>query len=244
MFGLFESKKTVFQSGFLRGASDSHSHILYGVDDGIKTAAESLKTLALLEEAGVETLWLTPHIMEDVPNTTDGLMGRFDSLRELYKGSIELHLAAEYMMDTLYVERLRRRDLLLHGANRVLVEASVSAAPFKLRDILNETFDMGYIPILAHPERYLYLSPDDYRELRSMGVLMQMNMFSLTGLYGEPVRERALYLLGEGVYSIWGSDCHRLAVLKRQFGEPRIKKSVWDKVEALRFGFDKKEALS
>ena len=62
----------MLEAGLLKGAVDHHSHILYGVDDGVSTEEESLSILSYLEQAGLKTLWLTPHTMEDVPNTTEG----------------------------------------------------------------------------------------------------------------------------------------------------------------------------
>ena len=60
-------------------------------------------------------MWCTPHIMEDIPNTTADLRARFAELQEAYKGSIKLHLAAEYMMDAVFEERLKSGDILPLG---------------------------------------------------------------------------------------------------------------------------------
>ena len=77
MFVFLKSKKTFADCGLLKGATDNHSHILWGLDDGVKTREETLSILAFLESLGLKTLWLTPHTMEDVPNTTEGLKARF-----------------------------------------------------------------------------------------------------------------------------------------------------------------------
>ena len=66
----FKSVDKLSKSGLLDGFTDWHSHILPGVDDGIRTMDESLATLASFEEHGVKKVWLTPHVMEDCPNTT------------------------------------------------------------------------------------------------------------------------------------------------------------------------------
>ena len=81
------------------GAADHHSHILPGVDDGVETMDEALRILATYEAMGIKELWLTPHIMEDIPNTPEKLKARFAQLQAAYKGNIALHLAAEYMID-------------------------------------------------------------------------------------------------------------------------------------------------
>ena len=192
MFSLFGGKKSLIGSDLLRGGIDNHSHLLYGVDDGVRTLDESLSILSRMEEAGLHRLWLTPHIMEDVPNTTEGLRERFERLKgEEYKGGIELRLAAEYMMDNLYEERLAAGDLLLHGEDRVLVETSTMAPPMDLFGTLRKTLSKGYRPVLAHPERYHYMRESDYRRLRQMGILFQLNLPSLIGYYGPAVQAKA-----------------------------------------------------
>ena len=69
----FRKKQTLEESGFFRGFTDWHCHILPGVDDGVLTMDESLQILAEYERLGVKEVWLTPHIMEDIPNTTEKL---------------------------------------------------------------------------------------------------------------------------------------------------------------------------
>ena len=121
MLGLFNRRRSLLESGLLKGAVDQHSHILYGLDDGVKTQEDSLAILRFLEEQGVSEVWFTPHVMEDVPNTTEGIRARFEELESVYRGGLRFHLAAEYMIDTLFEERLAARDLLTHGNDTVLV---------------------------------------------------------------------------------------------------------------------------
>ena len=111
-------------SSLLSGFTDHHSHILPGVDDGVKKMEVSLQVLQRYEEIGIAEVWCTPHIMEDIPNTTEGLKARFAELCAAYQGSIKLHLAAEYMLDGLFEERLEQGDLLTLGGegNQLLVE--------------------------------------------------------------------------------------------------------------------------
>ena len=76
----FNRKKTIAESGLLKGCTDFHSHILPGVDDGVDSMEEALRILQSYEAAGVKRLWLTPHIMEDIPNTPENLHTRFAEL--------------------------------------------------------------------------------------------------------------------------------------------------------------------
>ena len=224
MFSLFGGKKSLIGSDLLRGGTDNHSHLLYGVDDGVRTLDESLSILSLLESHGLRRLWLTPHIMEDFPNTTEDLRGRYERLKgEEYQGGIELLLSAEYMIDNLYEERLEAKDLLLHGEDRVLVETSIMSPPIDLFGTLRKTLSKGYRPILAHPERYNYMTEADYRRLREMGVLFQLNLPSVIGYYGPAVQFKALDFLGRGWYEMTGSDCHRESMISRHYEAKTLK---------------------
>lgn len=233
MFGFLKPKKTLADFGLLKGATDNHSHILWGLDDGVKTQEETLSILSFYEKLGLKTLWLTPHTMEDVPNTTECLKGRFSELQEIYHGSIELRLASEYMIDNLFEQRLEERDLLTHGRDTVLVETSTWAPPIDLWDILERMMSYGYRPMIAHPERYRYMTKKDYERLRDMGTVLQLNLPSIIGSYGEDVRLKAQMLLDKGFYRMAGSDCHRSRAIKRQYSDIRIKESTLEQLKEL-----------
>lgn len=198
------------------GATDWHSHILPGVDDGVSDLDTSLKILARYEEIGFSRVWLTPHIMEDIPNRPDDLKNRYEDLKTAYNGSIELRLAAENMMDELFVERLGARELLPIGdkGDSLLVETSYFTPPANLFGIIDSIFSSGYFPVLAHAERYVYMDQRHYDRLHTRGVRMQLNLLSLSGNYGKAVTEKAHRLLELGYYDRVGSDIHRPAQLE------------------------------
>lgn len=238
MLGLFNRRKSVLESGLLKGAVDQHCHILYGLDDGVKTQEDSLAILRFLEEQGVSEVWFTPHVMEDVPNTTEGIRTRFEEMKSVYEGGLRLHLAAEYMIDTLFEKRLSQKDLLLHGEDTVLVETSSVAPPINLWEILDSMLKAGYRPLIAHPERYRYMDREDYRELHNMGCLLQLNLPSIVGFYGESARQRAQYLLDKGWYRMFGSDCHRMKAIQAQYTAKELKKDTIAKLSVLMDGSD------
>ena len=250
----FSKKTTIAASGILQGAVDHHSHILPGVDDGVETMDEALRILAAYEDLGIKELWLTPHIMEDIPNTPQKLKARFEELKAAYKGNIKLHLAAEYMIDNHLRQLLQETNKLRHsqcegrcheqsevtegsktknncpscvrGASNavaegdppllpignagkhILVETSYYNAPMRMNDTLQQIKSFGYFPLLAHPERYMYLSNADYTKLHSQGVKFQLNLASLAGGYGKAVKKKAEWLLSNGLYSVAGTDLH------------------------------------
>lgn len=206
--GLFHSGQRLDLSDF----TDWHSHILPGVDDGVSTLDESLAILDSYEQAGIKTLWLTPHIMEDIPNTTAGLKERFELLSENYTGNIKLNLASENMIDNLFIRRLEEEDFLPIGEDgkTLLVETSYFNAPLGFTDTIEAITAKGYTPLLAHPERYNYInSIDQYRRLKELGIEFQLNLLALCGHYGPVVKEKAMQMLHEGMYDRVGSDIHR-----------------------------------
>lgn len=195
----------------LQGATDWHCHVLPGVDDGVKTMEQSLGILGRLEQAGVSRMWLTPHVMEDVPNTTAHLRERFAELTEVYSGPIELHLASENMIDNLFRERLAAGDLLPIGdrADMLLVETSYFNSPVRLTQTFEDIKHAGYFPLLAHPERYFYVEKmSTYKKWKDLGVRFQLNLLSLGGYYGPAVKKKAEKMLDEGMYDLAGSDTH------------------------------------
>jgi tyrosine-protein phosphatase YwqE len=230
---LFSRRFSFLESGLLKGAVDQHSHILYGLDDGVKTQEDSLTILRYMEEQGVSEVWFTPHVMEDVPNTTEAIRARFEELKAVYEGGLTFHLAAEYMIDTLFEERLANRDLLTHGNDTVLVETSAVAPPINLWEVLASMRRAGYRPLIAHPERYHYMEMSDYRRLVAEGCLLQMNLPSIVGFYGEYARVRALDLLDKGMYSMIGSDCHRFRAIQAQYEARELKKDTLEKLAPL-----------
>ena len=217
----------------LTAFTDHHSHILYGVDDGVKTLEMSLKVLQRYEEIGIAEVWCTPHIMEDVPNTTEALNTRFAELKAAYNGPIRLHLAAEYMMDQLLEERLEKNDLLPLGdeGNHLLVETSYFTPPMRMHDILKQIKSKGYFPVLAHPERYVYMDKEEYRTLKDKEILFQLNLSSLAGAYGPEAEKKARWLLKKKYYNYVGSDLHSLRNM--EFWEKRIPKRYAEAIKIL-----------
>ncbi|MBR3012460.1 MAG: capsular biosynthesis protein [Bacteroidales bacterium] len=232
--GLFSHKYSITDKRLLEGATDHHSHILFGVDDGVSKAEESLAILAILEEAGLKSLWLTPHTMEDVPNTTEGLRKRFAELKAMYNGPIELHLASEYMMDELFERHLAEKDFLFHREEgSVLMETSTWSGPYNFWDMVDRTMRAGFRPVLAHPERYEYMGEKEYSKLHGMGVRLQLNYPSLLGYYGSHVKAKAEFILKKGWYDMAGSDCHRIRSIRHILEEKVLKKDMAESLKGV-----------
>lgn len=219
-------KHSLRESGVLSGSSDHHCHILFGVDDGVGTIEEALEILKYDEMLGIREVWCTPHIMEDIPNTTGHLLEVFSQLDDAYPGPVNLHLAAEYMLDSLFEERLKVKDLLTMEDDMLLVETSTWNSPPDLTGMISRIQKAGYRPLLAHPERYRYMNDRIYERLHDMGVLFQLNAGALAGYYGRMAMQKAVRMLSAGWYSHIGSDCHRLSSMQEQYEKAVLTKDV------------------
>ncbi|MDE6340298.1 MAG: capsular biosynthesis protein [Muribaculaceae bacterium] len=225
---LFNRVKKLSESGMFEGFTDWHSHILPGVDDGIAKMEDALAVLKRYEELGIRKVWLTPHVMEDYPNTLESLKERFRELKEAYKGNVELGLAAENMLDSLFEERLEKNEFMPIGdeGKHLLVETSYMNPPYAMEEMIAKAQSLGYTLILAHPERYRYMDEEDYRRWKDRGLLFQTNFISLVEGYGETARKKCEWLLKEGMIDICGSDVHRLNFFDRSV-EMNPKKSAY-----------------
>lgn len=212
----FNSKQTLVAGDFFQGFTDYHSHILPGVDDGVQVMSESLEMLKTYEQCGVKSVWCTPHIMDVAPSGNIILQQRFEKLKMAYQGSVSLHLAAEYMLDSGFPEHLKEKATLLpigpYG-DHLLVETSTFSPPINFDELLDQIKARGYFPLLAHPERYVYMGANDYRKLKARGVKFQLNLLSLMGFYGSGVQMKAERLLTTGQYNFLGGDLHGVGFL-------------------------------
>lgn len=196
------------------GYSDIHSHLLFNLDDGAKSLDETLLLLNSLKNMGFSCFTTTPHIMKSVWDNTPKIIN--EKLAEtkslLEKENFKLRAAAEYMMDNSFFEKIKSESLLCIKDNYVLVEMSYLNPPIQLYDIIFEIQIQGYIPVLAHPERYVfyYRNLEEYKKLKKFGCLFQINLLSTVGYYGKQVAETTDLLLKNGLVDFTGSDVHNI----------------------------------
>ncbi|MEI9946711.1 MAG: CpsB/CapC family capsule biosynthesis tyrosine phosphatase [Chitinophagaceae bacterium] len=216
MFGLF-SKSKGDKFDFSALGVDMHSHILPGIDDGAATIETSLELIRGMKALGYRKLIASPHIMWDMYKNTPEIINRqLDLVRNAVSKEgidIEINAAAEYFLDDHVEELLKKKEpLLTISGNKVLVEFSLAFPAMNIKEILFEMQMQGYQPVVAHPERYIYLqgNKEFYDELKDAGCLFQLNILSVTGHYGRSVTELAQYLLKNNFYSLAGTDLHHV----------------------------------
>lgn len=221
MFKIFSKPKQEKVDLSILGA-DMHSHLIPGIDDGAPDIVASLELIKGMTELGYKKLITTPHIMWDMyQNTRETIFSGLDRLRKavLAEGlQVEINAAAEYFIDDHLGELLSKKEPLLTVSGKmVLVEFSMAFPSLSIKNTLFEMQMQGYQPILAHPERYIYLENNKifYEELKGIGCLFQINLLSLTGYYGRTVNELAHYLIKKGYYNLAGTDLHNAQQLLR-----------------------------
>ena len=213
MFTLFRSKpvlKDLIPDNYV----DIHSHLLPGIDDGAKTFDDTLRLTKALQGFGISEIITTPHIIQHIWDNTGNQIkeNKVATVIELEKHQVMMpfHAAAEYMLDDNFIKLFQTGDLLTLKDKYVLVEMSYINAPIQLYSILFDLQVAGYIPVLAHPERYLFYHHnfDEFQKLKRTGCLFQLNLLSVVGYYGDAITKIAEKLLQKGMYNFVGSDVH------------------------------------
>ncbi len=212
---LFSKKPKLANGSFVNPiTTELHSHLIPGIDDGVQTIEESIDVLKRLSALGYRKVITTPHIMGDhYKNGRHNIMPLLADVRAALAEnniSIELHAAAEYMIDDALQAKIDSGDLLTFGHKHVLIEMPFMEPSVNLKEILFALNINGYKPVLAHPERYLYYAsnPAKYHELWDSGLLFQLNINSLVGYYAPQVQKAAEYLVNQKMVSMVGSDAH------------------------------------
>ena len=215
MLHFFKTKpylKDIIPSNYV----DIHSHLLPGIDDGAKTMEDTKSLIASLQNIGFEQFITTPHIMVPIwDNTPESITQKLkETLPVLQQEnhSLKMKAAAEYLMDVSFSENIQSQPLATLKDNYVLVEMSYLNAPIQLYQIIFDLQIAGYIPVLAHPERYSFYNRNfaEYQKLKNAGCLFQLNLLSTVGYYGASVTKTAAQLVKEGMIDFVGSDVHHL----------------------------------
>lgn len=196
--------------------ADIHSHLLPGIDDGVKTIEDSIEIIRFLKSLGYQKFIITPHVMSDAfRNTPEIILGKLNEVREeLLRQNVDVQIfaAAEYYLDEFLYESLLTTELLTLPGNYLLFETNFLTEPLNLKEFIFKATTKGYKLILAHPERYVYLQNDlsKAEDLLNRGVLFQVNITSISGYYSKPAQKTARELIERGWVHWLGTDCHHM----------------------------------
>jgi tyrosine-protein phosphatase YwqE len=237
MFGFFKKKeyKKNITFDYSSLMVDMHSHVLPGIDDGAKTLEESVALVKKMMALGIKKIIATPHIMSDYyKNTAETINSALKILKsELEKEKIDIvvEAAAEHYFDETFEDLVNNRKLMVMGDNYVLFEFSFISKPPNAIPVIQKLKDLGYKPILAHPERYPYMDLEQFKTLHDWGLSFQMNTISLTGYYGKEVKKMAENLVDHELIDFISSDMHHLRhaeAFKQALRMPYLEKLLFD----------------
>ena len=196
---------------------DTHSHILYGIDDGSRNIEESINIIKSYNEIGIKNIILTPHYIKD----TSYMSPRQNNLKilENLKKSLKennintnLYLGNEIYIDKDITKLLEQNEInSLNNTKYLLIELPMSGKKEGYYDIFLDLINKGYKVVLAHPERYKSFQQDFEKvyELEDIGVLFQCNIGSIVGEYGTSAKKVMKRMLKENLVYMLGTDVHR-----------------------------------
>lgn len=230
----------------MQGYFDLHSHILPGIDDGPENMEETLRMVAIAYEEGIRIILATPHYLTgktDMPR--DLLMDLYNKVNnEVKKAGIDLSiiLGNEIYFSADIIDALNRGDALtIDGTRYILIEFPLNISYQELWKGINHCLFAGYIPILAHAERYYCLQKDhDFvGELISLGAYVQINLTSICGRITDPQVTLCHKLLKKEWVHFLGTDAHgafrrtpctkdAVRFIQRRYGYKRVRQLFWE----------------
>lgn len=197
-------------------ATDIHCHILPGIDDGAPDADYGAELVMRMSAWGLSRIIATPHVVGEVyENTPESISAALTRLQESMHAKgipTTVQSAAEHRLDDLFSRNIIADTLISHPGKHVLIENSFMQEARDIDSIVIRLTNRGYIPVMAHPERFVYYHSANlkrYFELHRLGVRFQVNLLSIAGRYGSEPRHVAERLIEAGIVDFFGTDVHR-----------------------------------
>lgn len=198
---------------------DIHNHILHEVDDGSSSIDLSIEMIKKQISDGVTKIILTPHMRSFKSEKISKVKKHFEELKnkvETLNLKVELYLGAEvyYTENTLE----HKSELALANTNYVLVEFS-TILDTSIEEAIYNLKTLKLKPIVAHIERYGYLSKKDIIDIKKTGGIIQVNSSAILGYDGFRRKRVAKFLLKKGLVDVVASDSHNLTDRKPNLKE-------------------------
>ncbi|HIP14815.1 MAG TPA: capsular biosynthesis protein [Sulfurimonas autotrophica] len=219
IFSYFKSNKTQ-NIDTIPITVDIHSHLLPGIDDGVKSMKDAITIIKKFKMLGYSKLITTPHIIPDFyPANKELIIQKLQAVRTALQAEnieIILEASAEYYVDMNFLKLIEEDELIPFMGHYILFETGYTSKPMILEVAIKALIEKGYIPVLAHPEQYIYLHHDInlYKELKAMGVLFQVNIKSLQ-YKSKSVYKIAKKLIQLNLVDFVGSDVHRIRDMEK-----------------------------
>ena len=191
---------------------DFHAHILPEIDDGSCSDEDTLKMIEEAQEVGFTDIIATSHYIEDVYETDEEK--RLELINEIKKKNkkINISIGNEVYITNNIVGLIKEKKVsTINNSRYVLMELPLRNNDMYFNSIIDDLKRSGYVPILAHPERYEIVknNPKIIEEWIKKGIYMQCNYLSISGKYGKEAQKTLELLLKHNLVHFLGSDAHR-----------------------------------
>jgi Capsular polysaccharide biosynthesis protein len=205
---------------------DIHCHILNGVDDGPLKVSDSIRMVLEAESIGINTIVVTPHFHKDIYESEE-VMERFLDLKSRTMDfGVELYLGYEVFLTTGFQDIVIHKDKYsINKSKYLLFELPFDIMPIGMDQSILKLHEENMVPILAHPERYMYLvrNMEKFIDLANAGCLVQLDAGSIVGMYGSKVRSFAKQLIKMDMVQFVASDAHcpgaYIQLYKKAYGQ-------------------------
>lgn len=196
---------------------DIHSHILPDIlgDDGSKSIEMTLDMAKQLVDSGFTDVFATPHYIPDEnKSSSDTVLKLIENTNKIISDhgiDLKIHQGHELYLDQSVGKSITSKEALTLGnSGYVLIELPMHSIPFDFESVIFDLKLRGFTPVLAHPERNHMIANDlsMVDKYLDMGILLQLNLKSISGRYGGLVKKASMELINKQYYSFVGSDGH------------------------------------
>ncbi len=194
---------------------DIHSHVLWGLDDGAETEAESLAMLKIASETGTTDIVATPHSDNQYQYDSEAIAQRIEALTTATGGVPRIHRGCDFHMNLENIQECLKNPakFTINGLGYLMVEFADNLIPPSTEEIFRRFMELKIVPVITHPERnpILRTTPDRLQQWIDTGCVIQVTAQSLTDRFGKSVRAATWNLLRKGLVHILASDAHDTA---------------------------------
>lgn len=199
----------------MNGFVDLHCHILPALDDGAKDMDKTKEMLKIAYEEGIRRIIATPHFFASKKSASleqmEATIREVESRMEEWGFFIKLYPGNEIYYRSEVAELLEEGKIsTMAGSRYVLVEFDPMTEYSYLRDGILKLDSYGYVPILAHTERYecLFEKKERLQRVKDHGGLIQVNASSFQGGMFDEMAKRARYIMKNNLLDFIGTDAH------------------------------------
>lgn len=213
---------------------DIHNHILVDVDDGSKNINETIELLKQAKCEGITDIVATPHHLHTrYSNNIENVKIKLNELKKnavIKELGIRLYAGQEIRITDQIIDDIKNNKIEgINGSRYLLLEFPSNEVPHYSNQLFYELQTMGYVPIIAHPERNkaIVQNMNLLFELINGGALSQITTSSLLGEYGSNIRKQSLKMIDNNLAHFIASDAHNVSnrpfIMKQLFKERKLK---------------------